>query len=129
QVMKCAVRSTCGRTSTVNCCKTNRRGRTKCAVVPAAKCTAPRGGTACTSSFSSWCDATELGCAPAQVAHDVQCCLPTSVGGALIDCELLKPDECTSPENGGVVVGDGTCDPNPCPPEVTTTTTTTSTTG
>src|SRR5262249_38727174 len=45
----------------------------------------------------------------------------------LDDCELLKPDECTTMQ--GVVVGDGTCDPNPCPPSVTTTTTTTSTSG
>jgi hypothetical protein len=38
EVMRCAARSTCGRAGAVTCCRTNRRGRTRCAVMPAAKC-------------------------------------------------------------------------------------------
>jgi hypothetical protein len=55
--------------------------------------------------------------------EDIQCCLPTSAGDAILDdCELLKPDECASA--GGQDAGRGSCSPNPCPLTSSTTTTT-----
>jgi cysteine-rich repeat protein len=129
QAMKCAVKSTCGRAGWATCCRTNRRGRTKCAVVAGARCTPPRGGTACVTGFPSWCDAVEQGCTPAQEPlQDTQCCLPLP-GSAELGCELLKPAECV--ELGGFDVGPGSCEATPCAGVTTTTTTatTSSTTG
>src|SRR5262249_4057329 len=86
-------RATCGRSGRVTCCKTNQRGRVQCRVVHAGECTAPPGGSACVSGFSSACDAAERGCVPLETPpHDINCCLP--VAGAPFDCEPQKPSEC-----------------------------------
>jgi hypothetical protein len=60
----CALRSTCGRPGAVPCCRTNARGITRCSIKrSASRCTAPRGGTACVSGFTSCCDScTGGGC-------------------------------------------------------------------
>jgi hypothetical protein len=64
-VVKCAAKSTCGKPGFVTCCRTSASGVTKCSTKKdASKCTAPKNGSACVSSFSSCCDAcTETGCA------------------------------------------------------------------
>jgi hypothetical protein len=64
-VVKCAAKSTCGKPGFVTCCRTNSSGLTKCSTKPnASKCTPPKNGSACVSSFSSCCDAcTDTGCA------------------------------------------------------------------
>lgn len=64
--MRCARKSTCGRKpGFVPCCRTNRRGVTRCAIKSSiSRCRPPSGGTACASSFArSCCDAcTNGGC-------------------------------------------------------------------
>jgi hypothetical protein len=124
EAMRCAARSTCGREGMATCCRTSRSARTRCAIVPAAKCVAPPGGSACVSSFASWCDAVDQGCTPLQTPHDINCCLPpTSSGGAFV-CEPQKPSECSAA--GGTDMGsDGSCVPDPCGGVTTTTTTST----
>ena len=64
-VKKCAARSTCGKPGFVTCCRTAATGKTKCSTKSSAeRCTPPKGGSACVSTFASCCDAcTESGCA------------------------------------------------------------------
>ncbi len=64
-VVKCAARSTCGKPNFVTCCRTSAKGVTKCSTKSsAARCTAPKGGSACAGLKSSCCDAcTSSGCA------------------------------------------------------------------
>lgn len=61
---RCAVQSTCGRPGWVTCCRT-RGVTTRCGVQrAAARCTPPRGGSACVGSFASCCEAcASAGCA------------------------------------------------------------------
>ena len=64
-VMTCAVKSTCGRSGFVSCCRSDAQGATKCSIKPsAAKCTAPKGGAACVGSAPSCCDACAAGSCP-----------------------------------------------------------------
>ena len=64
-VKRCAARSTCGKPGFVTCCRTSAAGTTKCSTKrDGDHCIAPAGGSACTGSFSSCCDAcTDGGCA------------------------------------------------------------------
>jgi hypothetical protein len=67
-VKQCASRSICGSPGFVACCRTSSSGRASCAIRhQAAECVAPRGGTACTGSFASCCDAPcqAIGCGSA----------------------------------------------------------------
>lgn len=62
QVTRCAARSTCGRPGFVTCCRTNSKGVTKCSIKNSATvCKAPHGGSACTGTLSSCCDACQNG--------------------------------------------------------------------
>src|SRR5215831_8669503 len=57
-VVRCAARSTCGKPGAVACCRTDRHGKTSCAIKKSAsRCTKPKGGTACAGVVSSCCDA------------------------------------------------------------------------
>jgi hypothetical protein len=49
-----------------------------------------------------------------------QCCVQGSAMGAFDNCALLTASACATA--GGINVGSGACDPNPCPPSTTTTT-------
>jgi hypothetical protein len=61
-LMKCAARSTCGRSGAVACCRTSASGRNACSIKPSAdKCRPPQGGSACASAFESCCDACVAG--------------------------------------------------------------------
>lgn len=62
---RCAAKSTCGKPpGFVACCRTNKKGKTKCSIKRAGKCKAPKKGKACESKFSSCCEAcTSSGCA------------------------------------------------------------------
>src|SRR5262249_35756919 len=120
--MRCAVRSTCGREGMATCCRTRASGRTRCAIISAENCVAPAGGSACASSFASWCDAGDQGCSPLQNPHDIDCCLPPATPGGPLDCEPEKPSECTA-AGGTDMGGDGSCTPDPCAGVATTTTT------
>jgi len=64
-VVKCAAKSTCGKPGFVTCCRTKASGVTKCSTKSNAdRCKAPKGGSACVSTFASCCDAcTTSGCA------------------------------------------------------------------
>jgi hypothetical protein len=64
-VVKCAAKSTCGKSGAVTCCRTKSTGATKCSTKKsAASCTPPKGGSACVGTHSSCCDAcTASGCA------------------------------------------------------------------
>ena len=66
-VLGCARKSTCGKAGFVTCCRTTAKGSTKCVVKPnAAKCTAPKGGSACVGTMPSCCDSCAAGsCAEA----------------------------------------------------------------
>jgi hypothetical protein len=54
----------------------------------------------------------------------VQCCRPTSAGGAFLNCDVESAAACA---NGGMDAGPGTCSPNPCTGSTFTSTTATST--
>jgi hypothetical protein len=57
-VKRCAARSTCGKAGFVTCCRTNKKGVTKCSIKhDAAKCKAPKGGSAHVGTHASCCDA------------------------------------------------------------------------
>ena len=57
-VKRCAARSTCGKPGFVTCCRTNKKGVTKCSIKhDAAKCKAPKGGSAHVGTHASCCDA------------------------------------------------------------------------
>src|SRR5262245_26345990 len=62
QVVRCAKQSTCGRPGFVTCCRTAATGSTKCLLKPnEAKCTAPKGGSACAGAVPSCCDSCSAG--------------------------------------------------------------------
>jgi hypothetical protein len=67
-VQRCAARSTCGKAGFVTCCRTNAKGKTSCSIKSSmARCTAPRGGSACVGNFSSCCEACDGdGCVPVE---------------------------------------------------------------
>jgi hypothetical protein len=57
EVTRCAAHSTCGKEGATTCCRTDRRGRTKCSIKKSAdRCRAPRGGTATAGGPGSCCD-------------------------------------------------------------------------
>ena len=57
-IMKCAAKSTCGRSGFVTCCRTNKNGVTKCSIKDgAAQCKAPKHGSARVGTHASCCDA------------------------------------------------------------------------
>jgi hypothetical protein len=57
RVTSCAAHSTCGKPDAVTCCRTDRRGKTKCSIKNSAdKCRAPRGGSATPGGAGSCCD-------------------------------------------------------------------------
>jgi len=57
-VIKCAARSTCGKTGFVTCCRTNAHSVQKCGIKrSAAACKAPKRGRACVGDQPSCCDA------------------------------------------------------------------------
>jgi hypothetical protein len=61
-VVKCAARSTCGKSGFVTCCRTTAKGQTKCSIKrDAAHCKAPKHGTACPGQQPSCCDACGSG--------------------------------------------------------------------
>lgn len=94
-VRHCAARSTCGRPGFVTCCRTRSSGKTSCALKrTAARCVAPRRGSACVGSVPSCCDA----CA------DGGCSATTST-----TTTTLFPPPC-GPDSGGTC--GGTC-PSP----------------
>src|SRR5262249_1611652 len=54
EVLGCARKSTCGSKGFETCCRTTATGRTKCSLKSAtAKCTAPKGGSACMRTVPS----------------------------------------------------------------------------
>src|SRR5689334_5468968 len=55
-VVRCAARSTCGRTGFVTCCRTSASGKTSCSIKHG-HCKAPKHGSACVGTASSCCDA------------------------------------------------------------------------
>src|SRR4051812_43294641 len=122
KVLHCTSSSTCGRPNSVTCCRTDKKGRTKCSIEDsAAECKPPKGGTACAGSFSSCCDACGNGsCTP----PETRCCLADSAMGALV-CTSELPAECVA--DGGTDIGPGECTEDSCSGISTTTTTISST--
>lgn len=61
-VKRCASKSTCGKPGYVACCRTRSSGKTSCSLKQgAARCVAPKGGSACASAVPSCCDACGAG--------------------------------------------------------------------
>ncbi|TMA36263.1 MAG: hypothetical protein E6J75_10975 [Deltaproteobacteria bacterium] len=84
-VVRCAARSTCGRPRLVTCCRTRADGARRCSLRGgAAECTAPPGGSACSSSEASCCDACGVGSCAAATATTTT--LPPGCGSDL-DCD------------------------------------------
>ena len=79
-VLGCAKKSTCGKAGFVTCCRTTANGRTKCVVKPsAAKCTAPKGGSACVGTVPSCCESCAAGgCAAATTTTTRPCATTTT---------------------------------------------------
>jgi len=94
-VLGCAKKSTCGKAGFVTCCRTTANGSTKCVVKPsAAKCTAPKGGSACVGTMPSCCDSCAAGsCAEATTT--------TTAPGPTTTTTLARPQTHT------VMVGEG----------------------
>ena len=84
-VVRCAVRSTCGRPGSVTCCRTRADGTRRCSVMSsAALCTAPSGGSACVGSEPSCCDACGAGsCTPPTTTTTT----PPPGCGSDLDCD------------------------------------------
>src|SRR6185503_1458083 len=82
-VVRCAMRSTCGRPGFVTCCRTTADGDRKCRIRSSSEsCTAPPGGTACVGDQPSCCDACATGtCAPTSTT------LPRKSCSADTDCD------------------------------------------
>ena len=58
EVVRCASKSTCGRTGRVTCCRVGADGRKRCGVKhEGSSCRAPQGGRACLGTATSCCDA------------------------------------------------------------------------
>src|SRR5215468_7979604 len=78
-VRGCAKKSTCGKAGFVTCCRTTANGRTKCVVKPsAAKCTAPKGGSACVGTVPSCCESCAAGGCAAATTTTTQPCATTT---------------------------------------------------
>ena len=79
-VLGCAKKSTCGKAGFVTCCRTTAKGSTKCVVKPsAAKCTAPKGGSACVGTVPSCCESCAAGgCAAATTTTTRPCATTTT---------------------------------------------------
>jgi hypothetical protein len=102
-VVRCAARSTCGRSSAVTCCSGG-----KCSIrAGAAACIAPSGGSACVGDQPSCCDACgSAGCAPATSTTTTT--LPAPACQTDTDCDDGNPctaDRCA----GGVCQHDCLC--------------------
>jgi plastocyanin len=103
-VLGCAEKSTCGKAGFVTCCRTTAKGSTKCLVKPsAAKCTAPKGGSACVGRMPSCCDSCAAGgCAGATTTTTVpRATSTTTMSGATTTTTLPRPQTHT------VMVGEG----------------------
>ncbi len=75
-VVRCAAKSTCGRPGSAVCCRTNAAGVTRGSVVrTAARCRAPRGGSACVGTAASVCDACDAD----------GCTEPSSCGNGIVE--------------------------------------------
>jgi plastocyanin len=112
-VLGCAKKSTCGKAGFVTCCRTTAKGSTKCVVKPsAAKCTAPKGGSACVGRIPSCCYSCAAGsCAEATTTITVpratstttrpRATSTTTMSGATTTTTLPRPQTHT------VMVGEG----------------------
>lgn len=124
QVERCAARSTCGRAGAVTCCRTNSRNKTRCAIKRSAdRCKAPSGGSACTGSFPSCCDACQQGgcVTPAPCEAGGPSCGGTCASGLVCTptsdffpfCGCVPEGTCTGPAPGtcgGSCPADQHCD-------------------
>jgi hypothetical protein len=78
-VTSCAARSTCGKPDAVTCCRIDRKGKVKCSIKrSAAKCKAPKDGSACVGTTASCCDACAAGCGATTTTTQA----PTTTTGA-----------------------------------------------
>jgi plastocyanin len=103
-VVSCARKSTCGEPGFVTCCRTIAKGVTKCSVKPSpAKCTAPKGGSACVGAVPSCCESCAAGsCAGATTTTTTPgATTTTATPGATTTTTLARPQTHT------VMVGEG----------------------
>ena len=110
-VKHCASKSICGKPGSVTCCRTNAQGRTSCTIKSTAtKCTAPKGGRACTGNFASCCDAcTQGGCATTTTTtSSTSSTTTTTTTLPRIPCAGGTTPQCTD----GVCAAGEQCGPN-----------------
>ncbi len=119
-VKHCASKSTCGKPGFVACCRTRASGTTSCALKrSAARCVAPKGGSACASSTPSCCDACDAGGCSATTTTTTSSTTTTSpvppacgldAGGACGGlCPLLQDDCVQDPVTGACGCVPGAC--------------------
>jgi len=85
-VVRCAVRSTCGRPGTVACCRSTAAGADRCRLVDPSRCTPSAGGGACIASVASCCDAcADASCTP--VTTSTTTTVPTKACAVDTDCD------------------------------------------
>ena len=112
-VLGCAKKSTCGKAGFVACCRTTAKGSTKCMVKPsAAKCTAPKGGSACVDTMPSCCDSCAAGsCAEAITTTTVRRATSTTTRPHATSTTTMSGATTTttlaSPQTHTVMVGEG----------------------
>jgi plastocyanin len=102
-IVRCARRSTCGAPGFVTCCRTTATGSTKCSLKSSqAKCTAPKGGSACVGAVPSCCDSCSAGtCAGATTTTMPGATTTTTTPGVTATTTTLGPRTHT------VMVGNG----------------------
>ncbi len=105
-VRKCASKSTCGRPGFATCCRTNRSGRTSCAIKSSAsRCTPPGGGSACVGNVPSCCDACGAGgCAATTTSTSTT---STTLTGFCGDNVVNEPNEFCDGTDLGFCAGQG----------------------
>lgn len=115
-VRRCVVKATCGRPDAVACCRTSPSGRLRCSVKRnAAKCRAPRGGTACVSTAPSCCEACGAGdCVPSTTSTSTTSSTSTSSTTVPTPCGETYPACNGSCPGGEHCAGDESFPPTSC---------------
>lgn len=100
EVTKCESRSTCGRPGFETCCRTT-HGRTKCSIKRTGRCHAPQGGSACTGTFASCCDACTNGGCAGTTTSSITTSTTSSITTTTAQCSVPGPCGGVCPPFGG----------------------------
>jgi plastocyanin len=91
-VVRCAKKSTCGKTGFVTCCRTTAAGISKCSVKSSeAKCKPPMGGSACMGAAPSCCDSCAAGSCGATTPTTTPGATTTTMSGPQTHTVMVGP--------------------------------------